>query len=69
MLPFILFGFLALQPLRNLGVEHKVMLQRGFIQDAPNCVVYAKLNAALPHTVFVGIAAGESQEKSWKGIR
>ena len=59
MIPLILFGFSTLQPLRNFRFEHKVMLQRVLIQDAPIPIVGTKFDAALPHTVFVGIASGE----------
>lgn len=65
----IRFGFPLSQPQRNFSVEHKVEVQRGFVQEAPRSVVCTKLDKALPHTVFVGIAPGKRQKKRWQGIR
>ena len=41
----------------------------GFAKHVPSSLVGTKLDSTLPDTVFVGIATGKFQQKSWKGIR
>ena len=62
-------AFSRLQPLCNLSVEHKMKMQIRFINHTPSSAVHTKLDATLPHAVFIGLATGEGQQKSWKGIR
>ena len=41
----------------------------GFTKHVPRSVVGTKLDSTLPDPVFIGIATGKLQLKSWKGIR